>query len=322
MKHHLFCLTIDTDPDGLSGLSVNRRTLSWEGLILAQNFPGELEKSSAQFASLIPITWFIRIDGQLRDILGTSLYLLEKYENFWRKVENLGHELGWHPHLYRQPSLADEPLLITDSSEACEELERLWDDLKTHSFRPRVFRNGEGWHCPQTLDVVEKFGLICDSTAIPGRVGRSGHPQDWSGTLNQPYFPDPEDIRKPGSRRPLLEVPLNTWHFQTSYDIRPRLRYMNPAIHSILFDQALNDWEKLVRDIKQTFCVWVLIFHPDEIMIAEKPDLLYAHSSQTVIQNLVALIERVRRAGHTFEFTTLSDAATRWKQVQEQKSKQ
>lgn len=32
MTRHLLCLTIDTDPDGLSGKVVDRQTLAWRGL--------------------------------------------------------------------------------------------------------------------------------------------------------------------------------------------------------------------------------------------------------------------------------------------------
>ncbi len=313
MNHHLFCLTIDTDPDGLSGKSTNRRALSWDGLAEAQNLPQHLHGLGNSSASVLPITWFIRADGQLRNAFGTSLYLLEKFENFWHQVKDWGHELGWHPHLYSQIGYDDEPVLMTDPSEACDELERLWADLATSSFKLTSFRNGEGWHCAQTFATVEQFHLVCDSTAIPGRCGGDHHPMNWIGTPNQPYFPDRHDIRIPGAQRALLEMPMNTWEVQTPYEAAPKIRYMNPAVHESLFAAALDKWETAVKMGAEALYVWVLILHPDEVMSIPTMDFLYAHSRQALTQNILALTARVQRLGHSFEFVTLAEAATRWK---------
>src|ERR1051325_8350806 len=189
MNHHLFCLTLDTDPDGLSGKETNRRTLSWKGLEYARSLPEHLESLSDSLDLQIPVTWFVRADGQLRDRLGTPLYLLEKFESFWSEVIGRGHELGWHPHLYRQCEAADEPALITDDVEAGTEIERIWKDLAASPFALKAFRNGEGWHSAQTFAAVEKLGFVCDSTAIPGRRGGDRHPMNWIGAPNCPYFP-------------------------------------------------------------------------------------------------------------------------------------
>ena len=40
MKKHLMCLTVDTDPDGLSGKVTNRKCLAWEGLEQLQSLAG------------------------------------------------------------------------------------------------------------------------------------------------------------------------------------------------------------------------------------------------------------------------------------------
>ena len=314
MNHHLFCLTIDTDPDGLSGKSTNRRTLSWEGLAKAQALPQYLQDFDDSLAPAIPMTWFIRADSQLRQAFGTPLYLLDKFQNFWDHLKKSGHELGWHPHLYGQVAPEYDPVLITDPLEACDELERLWAELKTSSFQPTVFRNGEGWHCPQTFSTIERFQFICDSTAIPERCGGSNHPMNWMGTPNQPYFPDRDDIRVPGTERSLLEMPMNTWLVQTPYDSAPKIRYMNPAIHESLFDNALDRWETVNKNADRNLSVWVLIFHPDEVMPTPTQDLLYAHSIKALCRNLQALTMRLQRTGESFEFVTLSPAALRWKQ--------
>ena len=310
MKKHLLCLTVDTDPDGLSGIVTNRRTLRWDGLEHLRRLPDDL--LVAPNLGQIPLTWFVRADGQLESILGTSSYLLEKYAEFWSALKAAGHEIGWHPHLYVQQRLEDAATLISDPRAAQEELERLWSRLKPH-FQAAAFRNGEGWHTPETYAMVECLGFRCDSTAIPGRSGTSGHPMNWNAAPNQPYFPDSEDLCKSGACRPMLELPMNTWPVQAPYDRRQRLRYMNPAVHSNLFAKALKNWENACKVSALDLSVWVMIFHPDEVLASLKADALYSRSVADLCMNLQSMAEGLQRLGHEFEWTTVSDAAERWR---------
>lgn len=312
MRKHLLCLTVDTDPDGLSGQVTNRQTLKWDGLERLQILPEQLAKIGK-----IPMTWFVRADGQLESILGNSAFLLEKYTRFWDVVQAAGHELGWHPHLYRQASGDEEAELIADPTQARDELEQLWAGLKSN-FHPVAFRNGEGWHTIETYSAVESMGFRCDSTAIPGRSGPSGHPMNWNGAPNRPYFPAAINLCESGPARPMLELPMNTWLLQAPHDVSAKLRYMNPAVHPHLFAAALKYWEKQCHALAAKVLVWVMIFHPDEAMEAVEKDGLYARSTRAVIQNLVCLEENVRRLGDACEWVTISQAAELWLQSREQ----
>jgi hypothetical protein len=313
VKKHLLCLTVDTDPDGLSGKVTNRNALNWEGLEHLQRLPHEF----AGFAGLgrVPITWFVRADGQLESILGSPAYLLETYNKFWTNVKAAGDELAWHPHLYRQARAEDEATLITDPIEAEHELERLWSRLQKTSlpFHPTAFRNGEGWHTPGTYTTVERLGFRCDSTAIPGRRGKSGHPMNWDLAPNQPYFPAADDLCKSDPERSMLELPMNTWRLQAPHDDAPRTRYMNPAVHPHLFANALKNWENACNGLRSDLCVWVMIFHPDEVLSTQGEDALYSRSRQDLCANLVSFAEHLRNLGHDFEWVTVSDAAERWR---------
>lgn len=317
MKKHLLCLTVDTDPDGLSGKVTNRQTLNWDGLERLQHLPEQV--SDVAQLGHVPITWFVRADGQLESILGNAAYLLETYDRFWTRVKKNGDELGWHPHLYRQARIGDSATLITDSLEARDELERLWNKLRT-TFHPAAFRNGEGWHTPETYATVERLGFRCDSTAIPGRSGGPGHPMNWTGAANQPYFPLSSDVRQPGPRRSLLEIPMNTWHLQAPYDQAPKIRYMNPAVHPHLFANALKNWENVCNILPANLYIWVMIFHPDEVLATQREDALYSRSTQALCTNLIAIEESLRRMGHDFEWVIVSDAAERWRQNQQRLS--
>lgn len=310
MKKHLLCLTVDTDPDGLSGVVTNRQSLRWQGLERLQHLPDEL--ASAQNLGPIPVTWFVRADGQLESILGSSAYLLDKYGAFWSKVKASGHEVGWHPHLYRQPRPHDAAVLITDPKQAQEELERLWDRLKTN-FHETAFRHGEGWHALETYSTVERMGFRCDSTAIPGRNGTAGHPMNWNDAPNHPYFPDYEDLCKSGPSRPMVELPMNTWLLQAPHDPAPRVRYMNPAVHSNLFAKAVENWQNACKASTSDLCVWVMIFHPDEVLASMGSDALYSRSTGDLCANLASITKSLQRLGHECDWTTVTDAAERWR---------
>ncbi len=317
MKKHLICLTVDTDPDGLSGKITNRQTLSWEGLERLRQLPDEM----ADFEKLgrVPITWFVRADGQLESVLGNAAYLLETYETFWAQVKNAGDEVAWHPHLYRQEKPEDAAVIITDPLQARDELERLWNKLKT-TLHPTTFRNGEGWHTPETYAAVERLGFRCDSTAIPGRRGGNGHPMNWEGAPNQPYFPIADDLCRSGPARSLLELPMNTWHLHAPHDDAPRIRYMNPAVHPHLFANALKNWENACKVLTADLCIWVMIFHPDEVLATQPDDALYSRSTQALCANLVAFAECSRRTGEEFEWATVSEAADRWRKHQQRRN--
>jgi hypothetical protein len=311
MNQHLVCLTVDTDPDGLSGVITNRRTLDWDGLAYISRLPHDLS-THACFQDLeMPITWLVRIDGQLRRAFGTSLWVLESFASFWDEVQRAGHELGWHPHLYRQPTACSPPELITNETEAAEELRTIWSELTLAGFEPRCFRNGEGWHTPGTYATVEQFGVGCDSTVIPGRGGAPDHPMDWRGAPNEPYFPDSQDIRHRGAMRSMLELPVATWMLQAPYDIAPRRRYINPAVHEALFSNAVQNCEVEHRPTQRPR-VWVLLLHPDDASVTAPQDALYARSTRVVARNLAAFRARLESCEGSVEFVTLSEAARRW----------
>jgi len=298
-------VTVDADNDDFS-VSDQRNELAWRGLGLIPDIAAAIHGFGWR------VTWFVRGDPQIRAFYGSVAYLLETFASTWWQLKGDGDEIGWHPHLYIQPRPEDAALLITDPQRAQDELERLWSALKSN-FHAKAFRHGEGWHTPRTYNVVERLGFHCDSTAIPGRSGIAGHPMNWNGAPNQPYFPDCDDLRKSGAQRPMLELPMNTWLLQAPHDGASRVRYMNPAVHPGLFANALKNWENACNASVPDLCVWVMIFHPDEVLTSQGADALYSRSVRDLCGNLLSMTESLRRLGHHFEWTTVSEAAARWR---------
>ena len=314
MSKHYICLTIDCDPDNLSGKSIDRNTLGWNGLEYLYSLPEILLEN---FSDFIPVTWFIRIDEQIKNELGNELYLFEKYTSFWEKTEKYKHEIAWHPHLYKKNSggIYEIP---TTQSEILDQLDRTWEQILDASLSFKAFRNGEGWLNEPLLERIKDWNFEVDSTALPGLFREDGHTMNWKEAPNEPYYPCNNDISKPCSQNNIVEFPMNTWIVKAPYDKNARLRYMNPAIHTPIFKSSLIGWsENLKNTPKQPFYFWVLILHPDELLPRNTSDLLYSWSISGLINNLKALNTTINQLGHTVEYLTLTDAAYTWKAKQE-----
>lgn len=305
MKKHYLVLTIDTDPDDFNFATPDRSKLVWDGLEFA------IDTFHDAFPDY-PLTWYVRADGQLEHTYGSLRYLLDEYADFWQKAINRGDELGWHPHLYTLPEDDSQPEIITDSTLAVPELKRIWQQIRDVPFDLKSFRMGESWHTAETLNLIEQFGFSIDSSAISGRDdSANGHPRNWSETPNRPYYPDKNIPRLEGQKRDLLEIPMNSWFYQASYDKAPKLRYLNPCIHSDLWEQALNHWKTSLNESDNT--IWVMIWHPVEAMPRKESDFLYAFSLETMQYNLRTMESVIKEAGHNVEWITVSDAARYWK---------
>jgi len=308
ITHHI-CITIDCDPDELSGKEINRESLKWVGLENMNMFPAKL---SDFLKKNIPLTWFIRFDGQIHKAFGSYIYLYNKYYSFWERCLKLNHEFGCHPHLYKYAGNKIE--LMSDETEIHDEFVRINDSLKETGYHFRVYRNGEGWITPSIINQLENYGFEIDSTALPGLYRTDNHPMNWITTPNVPYYPSLPDIRVPGNKRNIIEFPMNTWIVRAPYDKTQRLRYMNPAINEDLFKSAISLWKDDVKNGAAEHFYWVLITHPDEILPKADKDLLYAFDENVFLKNIKYFTNTIDALGHTYTFNTLTEAKHIWEQ--------
>ena len=106
---------------------------------------------------------------------------------------------------------------------------------------------------------------------------------------------------------------MNTWLLQAPYDAAPRVRYMNPAVHSHLFRSAVANWERACESARADLNIWVMIFHPDEVLAGQGVDALNSRSVPDLCRNLLLITDALRRLGHEFEWTTVAEAGERWR---------
>jgi hypothetical protein len=313
MTRHLLSLTIDTDPDGLSGPNTDRQTLRWDSLACLQHLPDLLNDALSPVCDCVPITWMVRADRQVGEVMGSACYLLDAFDDLWQRVLGLEHEVGWHPHLYERCPRTGRYGLCTDSRRVADQLVSVAEEIAGSLIDRSLFRNGEGWHTAATIGLLEELGVRSDTTAIPGRVGRQGNPMDWTGTPNQPYHPHPDDVRVPGPWRRLLELPINTWAVRGPDESEPKLRCMNPAVQTPVFRESLDHWCSRLADHDQELCVWVLMSHPDEMADVSTDARLYARQVTAVAENLRSMIDRIESSDASAEFVTISQASALWR---------
>jgi hypothetical protein len=96
MIRHLTCLTIDTDPDGMTAKIMDRDSLSLAG---AREHGMHLRGDPIDVIAMgaIPLTWFIRVEGEIRTVMGNALARMDGYYPIWEQARRAGDAFGWHP---------------------------------------------------------------------------------------------------------------------------------------------------------------------------------------------------------------------------------
>ena len=290
--------TIDLDPDYLNTVS-DRNVLRWEGL---KELPRLREEAARRG---IRITLFLRVDRQIADVYGDAMELVRRHGAMWRAFADEGHELAWHPHLYR--ATPDGYVLETDPEAGADLLRGTWDAMRQGGFEPVSVRIGEAWQCNATMHALSALGLRVDSTAVPGRTRDDAKRRfDWGPTPNRPYHPARHDYRVSGGADalPILEVPMTTVPIRAPYDTRPVARYLNPTYHAAIWREAVSSLlaGDPCRDV-------VLICHPDELMPRPSNDL-HSFGWDDFLRNLDHLHGRLAGTGREPSYRTLAQACT------------
>ena len=130
--------------------------------------------------------------------------------------------------------------ILTDNYEIEDTIKIIWQKIKSYNIKIETFRNGEGWMTTNLLNLLEDLDIQTDSTAIAGRNHKEIASKDWTNIPNHYYYPDFNNCKQKGSERRIIELPMNSWKFKTSYDAITKLRYINPAVHKHYFIQGLN----------------------------------------------------------------------------------
>ena len=306
-------VVVDVDPDWRSAGQSSRAysgEVQWEGL--RRGVPPLLESVAGirdAHGRPIRFTWLLRSDEQMASKYGDPAYLADEFADFWRRRQEAGDEIGWHPHTWRYSDA--ERLWYQEHSDEDWVRQCLREGFSALARRFPVRSAKPGWtyHDNLTMRIFSELGVKIDLSALPGMahqgsVPRTSHPlgdYDWSRAPQEPYHPRPDDYQLPGNGHalPILEVPNWTYPVGASRRLEHKLRgrswrdFANPSKNPMLVARAFR---------KPPYTVpFVCYFHPEELL---SPSWMF--SSKHVAGNLSSLLAACTAQGLRSRFVVAS----------------
>ena len=296
-------LTFDAEMDAFDASFAPRESAEWRGIedgvpLIEMVLEGVCDCDKKRAVA----TWFVRCDDQIEYIAGSASYLFDRYAGLWRRRQQLGDEIAFHTHLYRQESGGwsqdKEPLSLR------AQILRSYSAMMDAGFSSKVSRIGEAFCTNAVMDALEECGVQIDSTAMPGRVRIDAERNlDWSMTPEHAYYPSVDNYGSPGDpARKLLEIPMSMLRTEADYDRKPLLRYLDLSFHP----RALR---KGISDLVKTAEIIVAVTHPSAVLTSTIPHGLISFSADAFAENLDSLLRECARQERPIKFITLAQTA-------------
>jgi hypothetical protein len=306
-------ITADTDSDFYFGNqaeqynAIDKSIIGWKGLEKGMPILADVIKEFSDKHNInIPISWFVRCDGQIGDQYQNRAYLLEKYNDWWHDRISLGDEVQWHAHLYdfKNNSWVQE----TDKANISRDLELSSREFINSGYQYNCLRIGESYCSNDVLDICENLDIKFGSSSMPGRYRQDAEKTiDWLNTPNKPFSPSVSDYRiEQEHNRNFLEFPLNTVKTKVGYDKDYLPRYVNLAFNKGILREGL---EEFFRENDTLFS----ITHPFEVVedffvdTNQKSHPLLSFNAKSVIDNLEDILLISKRLKREIEFLRVSD---------------
>jgi hypothetical protein len=250
-------------------------------------------------------TWFVPVDNHIQEKYGVATYLLSQFSHVWEARMAHGDEIAWHVYQHKPGAgqwfpEEDYDIWHRGLMDCREQLDRL-------GFCPRSTRVG-GTHCSnRIMQILEELGIVCDMTALPGRVRSEGFLRlDWRSTPTVPYYPSIGDYRTPGQpARSILEIPLTMALVEAEYDREPFRRYVDFTF----YHSALATGLKALLHANPSYLA--VILHPSAVLsgIAQKRHGLLSFAIEEFTRNMSFVVEECDAIGRPIEFVTVEELA-------------
>mgnify|MGYP000855222017 CR=1 FL=1 len=293
-KEFYIFITFDVDQDfSLNNNNYdNREYVEFEGY--KEGLPLVIDELHGKSFSV-----FMRADSQINDIYGSYSYLLDGFDIPDYIVNNNG-EINWHTHLYDNSDKVYSP--VYDFKRTVELFERDYENVKNIiNINSKILRIGECYMNNELMASISRFGVLIDSTALPGRKRDDKDRQfDWGRTGNRFYYPSVFDYQLPGEPSyNILEVPMTTIKMKTNYDNKYYFRYFNLAFKTDVLFENLPEY---IRNNDHL----ITITHPYEVLSKGDHGLI-SYNIKVFKDNLCRLIEMVEKNNKTPIFKKIGD---------------
>jgi hypothetical protein len=322
------------------------RPLIWDGLRTTLHETQTItERILRDTGITVRFTLNIRVDEQVEASHGEPAWVIRTLREALRNAEQNGHEIAWHPHLWRWSDTAESWIQEQDDRDW------IWDRLHTWHKAfvdawgegPRSVHGGWMFQNNTSMQALDDVGIAVEYSAlpgmaIPGRPTRDGSLYcgacDWSTSPRHEYYPSRQDYRI-GPRRPddstalgLLEIPTFTFcssliHILRALSNVTRLRGRR-RWHSIFEESAGHVFVNAVSSpffFRRSFLaflreytafpIFVAYFHADELLPERCTSYRrHLYNGQNLATNIRFMIDTARQAGISLEFIRAQDAVT------------
>ena len=241
MKEFNICLTFDTDSDPLE--KNHKNSISFNNLDFSlDKISNKIKEIEDKIQLKIPISWFVRIDNQIKNEFGNYDWLLKKYSKYWENEIFKKNEIHWHAHIYE--NLNGNWTFPKSDDFFKMNIEKIYQFLSKNNFDPKCIRVGEAYMTNNIMNFLKDLGLKADSSCIPGRSRKDKEKFfDWSASPNKPYFPSKSNYQLNDiNQNKFLEIPMNTIKTKCNYDKSSLLRYANLAFKNEVIYKGLKEY--------------------------------------------------------------------------------
>ena len=332
-------LGCDCDPDrprhGGPGYDDRLAPLKWRGV--EEGIPllrERLRKIEDATGLKVKVTFFLRSDAQVDEIHGTAAWPALEYADMWRRLEEDGHELAWHPHVWRWSDEWECWFQETGDSDWIDKCLRIGHAGISEALGGKPISCHMGWtfHNNATMRALSRLGVGIDFSACPGVYSEGGPGEagtrydnmiDWLDTPRAWYRPSAADYRRPArsgeTELDVVECPKFTSESGVlkkakglaalagggSASTRATAAFVQITAAPIIYGRVIK--ERLgARDAEPFFATY---FHPDELL-PDRPRSARAllYSPRNLEKNLLAITEAAAKSGREVEFVTGAEA--------------
>jgi hypothetical protein len=199
------------DPIGPAAFSRRGRRENWDLAVRSLRTLTERLKTAVPSEFAPKLTILLRSDTYMNDVFGDYAYCARASYEFFDGLRSEGHEIGWHPHLWRW--LNDRwTAEVNDVSFMKDCFGRGFNCLSDY-FQAKSVRTGWNFMSNEIMYTLESLGLQADFSAQPGikfQEITQGYGCDWIGAPTDFYFPSRGDYRTRSATDAvhLLEMPI------------------------------------------------------------------------------------------------------------------
>ena len=306
----LILITFDTDYDFYytprkiySQTRMKENMLSWSGLeegipIINEN----LRNFEDSYGNKINFTWFLLSDIREKEKNNDFAFIYKKYDSIWKGLTSNGDELGLHVHLIEKEN--DLWVQCINDDKNIQTLNNILKDWK-EILEIKSIRFGYCYQSNRIMEFLEKKKFNIDSSALPRRKMIKRQYFDWEESPETPFHPSKSNYKIPGKESyNILEVPFSIFLSKLKDDKKPVYRYFNLSFHPYIIKDAIKMIVKSKQIIHSVTHFFEFI---PRFNLSEEDNLLITFKNETLVQNLVQIINECKRINRPYQFIRMSD---------------